>query len=131
MLNEKRVKHMVRLASYETKYGKEDIKVSTYFKNDYISMNLLFTFLWTTISYVIVVVLLGLTYMDLILEDLAAKKILIYGGAVVGIYLVLLITTLIFAGKYFKKKHLQARKHIKTYRGDLERLEHMYEQEAK
>ena len=131
MLNEKRVKHMVRLASYETKYGAEDIKVSTYFKNDYISMNLLFTFLWTTISYVMVVVLLGLTYMDVLLEDLTVRTIIIYGGAIVGVYLVLLITSLILAGIHYKKKHLQARKHMKIFREDLERLERMYEQEAK
>ena len=66
MLNEKRVKHMVKLASYETKFGTEDLKVSTYFKNDYISLNLLFTFLWTTVSYALIIVLLGLTYMDLL-----------------------------------------------------------------
>ena len=131
MLNERRVKHMVRLASYETKYGTEDIKVSTYFKNDYISLNLLFTFLWTTVSYLIIVVLLGLSYMDAILEELTMERIIVYGGAVVGIYIVLLVVTLIVSGRYFKKKHLEARKHMKTYRINLERLEAMYEQEAK
>ena len=131
MLNEKRVKHMVKLASYETKYGTDDVKVSTYFKNDYISLNLLFTFLWTTVSYMLIVVLLGLTYMDLLLEDLTMERIVYIGGAVVGIYLVLLIVTLIIAGKYFKKRHLNARKHMKTYRVNLEKLEHMYDQEAK
>ena len=40
MLNEKRVKHMVRLASYESKYGTEDIKVSTYFKNVKLNLSL-------------------------------------------------------------------------------------------
>ena len=83
MLNEKRVKHMVKLASYDTKYGSEDMKVSTYFKNDYISLNLLFTFLWTTVSYVILVALLGLSYMDFLLENLTLEKIIYIGGTVV------------------------------------------------
>lgn len=131
MLNEKRVKHMVKLASYETKYGTEDIKVSTYFKNDYISLNLLFTFLWTTVSYAIIVVLLGLSYMDLLLEDLTMQRIIYMGGAVVGCYVLLLVVTLIIAGRYFKKRHLSARKHMKTYRANLEKLDHMYEQEAR
>ena len=105
MLNEKRVKHMVKLASYDTKYGSEDMKVSTYFKNDYISLNLLFTFLWTTISYAILAVLLGLSYMDLLLENLTLQKMIYIGVAVVGAYVVLLTVTLIIAGQYYKKKH--------------------------
>lgn len=131
MLNERRVKHMVKLASYETKYGTEDVKASTYFKNDYISLNLLFTFLWTTISYAIMVVLLGLSYMDLLLEGLTMQRIIYIGGAVIGIYVVLLVVTLIVAGRFYKKKHLKARKRIKSYRGNLERLEKLYEQEAR
>ena len=37
MLNEERVKLMVQLASYEQKEGKEDFKVSSYYKKDYVS----------------------------------------------------------------------------------------------
>lgn len=131
MLNERRVKHMVKLASYETKYGTEDMKVSTYFKNDYISMNLLFTFLWTTVSYGVMAVLLGLSYMDLLIENLTFQKMLYIGGAVIGAYIVILTVTLIITGRYFKKKHLKARKHMKAYRGNLDSLDHMYEQEAR
>ena len=36
MLNEKRVKHMIKIASYEQKTGEEDQKINTYFKNDYV-----------------------------------------------------------------------------------------------
>ena len=131
MLNEKRVKHMVRLASYESKYGTEDIKVSTYFKNDYVSLNLIFTFIWTTISYVALVAILGLSYMDLLLDNLTMTRIIYIGGAVIGIYIAVLVASLIFARWYYKKKHLRARKHIKVYRGDLEKLDSIYEQEAR
>ena len=131
MLNEKRVKHMVRLASYESKYGSEDIKVSTYFKNDYVSLNLIFTFIWTTLAYVALVAILGLSYMDLLLDNLTMTRIIYIGGAVIGIYIVVLVASLIFAGWFYKKKHLRARKHIKVYRGDLEKLDSIYEQEAR
>ncbi len=131
MLNEKRVKHMVKLASYESKYGTEDIKVSTYFKNDYISLNLIFTFIWTTISYVLIVALLGFAYMDLLLENLTLMRIVYIGGAIIGIYIVLLIASLVFAGCFYKRRHLKARKNIKVYRGNLEKLESIYEQEAR
>ena len=39
MLNEERVKLMVQLASYEQKEGKEDFKVSSYYKKDYCELS--------------------------------------------------------------------------------------------
>ena len=48
MLNEKRVKHMVKLASYEEKGGTEEIKISSYFRKDYVSFNVLVSLLWVT-----------------------------------------------------------------------------------
>ena len=125
MLNERRVKHMVKLASYETKCGAEDTKVSTYFKSDYISLNLIFTFIWTTISYLLIAVLLVLTYMDVLLEELTMERMIYMGVAIGGLYLVVLIASLVIAGIHFKKKHLKARKHIKVYRANLEKLENM------
>ena len=107
------------------------MKVSTYFKNDYISLNLLFTFLWTTISYAILAVLLGLSYMDLLLENLTLQKMIYIGVAVVGAYVVLITVTLILAGQYYKKKHLKARKPMKVYRAHLDTLDRLYEQEAR
>ena len=37
MLNERRVKHMVKLAMYENKEGREELKTSKFYKKDYIS----------------------------------------------------------------------------------------------
>ena len=37
MLNEERVKHMVKLAFYETTDGKEELKAGSYYKKDYIN----------------------------------------------------------------------------------------------
>ena len=37
MLNEERVKHMIKLADYETKGGKEEQKITSFYKKDYIS----------------------------------------------------------------------------------------------
>ena len=51
MLNENRVKLMTRMAAYEEKKGKEDIPISSYYRKDYVGLNVLITILWTTIGY--------------------------------------------------------------------------------
>ena len=39
------------MAAYEEKKGKEDIPISSYYRKDYVGLNVLITILWTTIGY--------------------------------------------------------------------------------
>ena len=43
---------MTRLALYEQNEGREDMKISAYYKKDYVSMKMIATFIWTTVGYV-------------------------------------------------------------------------------
>ena len=64
MLNENRVKHMVKLAMYEHKEGVQEIKTSSFYKKDYISFNMLWSIVWATIAYVILLVLIFIAKME-------------------------------------------------------------------
>lgn len=52
MLDERKVKLMTRLALYEQTQGREDFKISEYYRKDYAGMHILFSFFWITIGYV-------------------------------------------------------------------------------
>lgn len=131
MLNEKRVKHMVKLASYEMKNGADEFKISSYFRGDYISFNVLCTLLWTTIGYAAIVGLIVIAYMDVILERLTIQKGLLLIGAIGIIYVLFLVVYGIIAYFFYKKKHLNSRSRIKRFSQGLEELEKMYEREEK
>ena len=129
MLNEKRVKHMVKLASYETKNGDKDVKVSSYLKEDYVKLNKMLTFFWTTLAYILIIVILAMTYMSSILENLTTVTTVLLLIAVIGIYLVLLVTYEVHTSRIFQKKYVTARKNVKKLLKNLEILEKMYERE--
>lgn len=129
MLNEKRVKHMVKLASYETNNGTEDMKISSYFRGDYISFNVLCSLIWATIGFVTIVGLLGIAYMDLILEELTIQGAIYLILAFIVLYILLMIVYGVIAYCFYKKKHLSARNKIKKFGRGLEALEKMYEKE--
>ena len=129
MLNEKRVKHMVKLASFESQNGEEEMKISSYFRGDYISFNVLCTLLWATVGFIAIVGLLGITYMDVILEGLTIQRGIYMILALVIAYLIMLILYGIIAYFFYKKKHLSARNHVKKFGQGLEVLEKMYEKE--
>ena len=84
MLNEKRVKHMVKLASYEAKNGAEEIKINSFFRKDYVSYNVLITLIWITLGYLSFAGLLCLGFLKEILANLSFSSIVILVVAIVA-----------------------------------------------
>ena len=129
MLNEERVKHMIKLADYETKGGSEDIKVSAYFKKDYINLNTLLSVLWMTAAYVLSLVAIWLAVRDLVAAPLTQVQVSSIIILIIGIYFMLLVAYLAIARRFFKKKHARAYFRVKKFRENLAVLEAMYEKE--
>ena len=131
MLNEERVKHMVKLSFYETKKGSEEIRISSYRRKTYLRLNLLWSFLWVTIAYVALVGLVGITFMWNLIKSLGRAEMIIILAALTGIYLVILIGYLVKTKNIYRKKHAKAFHHVQRFKDDLAQLEKMYEQHGK
>ncbi len=129
MLNEERVKHMVKLSFYETKKGSEEIKISSYRRKTYLRLNLLGSFLWVTIAYIALIGLVGITFMWDLITNLGRAEMIIILAALAGIYLVILISYLVKTQNIYKKKHAKAFHHVQRFKDDLAQLERMYEKE--
>lgn len=129
MLNEERVKHMTKLAFYETKGGSDDMKISFYYKKDYIGFNTFWSVFWMTVAYITLVVIAWITFMSGLLETLSSKQIMTIVLSFIGIYLVLLIAYIRFAKNIYKRRHARAYHRVKRFKDELEQLEKMYEKE--
>lgn len=131
MINEKRVKLMTQMAMYEEKKGHEDFRISAYYQKDYASLNTWITVIWTTIGYAIVAVVSMLVFLDEILKDVSMASLMILAIIIVSAYIVLVIITIIIANRFYRKKHMEARKRVKKFNHDLTRLGKMYEKEIR
>ena len=80
MLDERKVKLMTRLAFYEQTQGKEDFKISAYYRKDYTSLHMLYSFIWVTIGYVLVVGLAVLAGLDSLLGHMSMAVMGLIGG---------------------------------------------------
>lgn len=129
MLNEERVKHMIKLADYETKGGKEEQKIASFYKNNYIRLNIMWTLLWMTVAYGFIVATVWLALRDLVVVELTQIQVLSLWILVASIYIVLFITYMVTAKGYYKRKHDRAYHHVKKFKEDLVILEKMYEKE--
>ncbi|MBE5858130.1 MAG: hypothetical protein E7296_11280 [Lachnospiraceae bacterium] len=126
MVNEERVILMTRMASYEAGEGKKNIKIGDYFRADYLSKQLLKSLIFSTISFVIGLVLYVLYNFDYLLENVYKIDLLALGKKMLTGYIVLvvvygLITYIVYAFRY-----RNARKNLKTYYGNLKKLSSMY-----
>ena len=125
MLDQKKIKLMIKMAEYEKSGAEEDLKISSYYKKDYVSMKVWMTAIWITIGYGILMAFFMLCSMETLLDGLTITKLLILIGAVLTIYVILMTFYCVYAGEYYKKKHNKAKQHAKKYYRDLSRLEKM------
>ena len=129
MLNEKRVKHMVKLASYENKKGAEELKISSFFRKDYVSLNVLISLIWVIFGYLSLAVLVCLALSEKIVENMnSMMAYILVASLVVGFFLCLIFYG-VGAVRFYRKKHQSAKNGTKRYKRDLEILEKMYERE--
>lgn len=129
MLNEERVKHMIKLADYESKGGSEEIKISSYFKKDYISSNTLWSILWMTIAYGLCMGGIWLAVRDMITVELTSAQKFSMFILIVGIYLMLVVIYTIKVRRFYRRKHARAYHRVKKYKENLLILEGLYEKE--
>lgn len=122
MLDKKRIRLMVRIASYEKTNAKQDQKISSYYKKDYISLNTWITILWVTVGYAIVIGLMAISGMDVLFENLTTMKLLMLLGLVIIGYIIVLVIYGVCASNYYKTKHNRAKQRVKRYYRDLSQL---------
>ena len=131
MLDERKIKLMTKLAFYEKKEGKEDFKISEYYRKDYVSLHVICSILWVTIGYVCLGALLVLAGLDSLMSKMSAGLIITMGLAAVVGYFVLVITYAVVTSHVYNRNHRQARQRVKKYNHNLTRLLKMYEKERK
>ncbi len=131
MVDESKVRIMTRLAMYEQTQGKEDFKISEYYRKDYTGMHIIFSILWTTIGYVCIVALAVVAGLKTLLANMSTGLILTLGVAGVVGYFAVVIVFAVITSHIYNKRHKNARQRVKRYNHDLVKLLKMYEKENK
>lgn len=131
MLDKRKIRLMTRMSTYEKYEARQDLKISSYYRKDYTSLNTLISIFWVTVGYAVIAVLFVLCNMDAMLADLTIMKLISIVAAALGIYLVLLVIYGVCAASYYKAKHTKAKRRVKKYYRDLSRLEKMEMKEKK
>ncbi len=130
MVDEQKVRLMTQLALYEDTQGKEDFKISSYYRKDYSGLHMITSVLWVTVGYVCFGILFALGILDSLLADLTIQTLIVFGALAILGYLLVVILYAIIANTIFNKKHKDARQRVKKYNHNLTRLLKMYKRES-
>lgn len=124
MIDVKKVRLMTKISMYENGQGKKDLKMNRSKMSTYISMKVIESILCVTIAYLIVAGLYSTRYVTMIVTE-GFGEFRNIAAALLAIYLILLVLSVIMTYFYHKDKYRKAYSRIVQYDKDLARLEEL------
>lgn len=131
MLDEERICIMTRMASYEAGEGKEDMPVKQYYRKDYISYQMIRSFISSTISFCILLLFWGMYNIENIIKKVAATDLPRFGILILVLYISFIVLYEIITVVVYSRKYTKATEGMKKYHADLKKVMKLQEKEEK
>ena len=131
MLDEERICIMTRMASYEAGEGKEDMPVKQYYRKDYISYQMIRSFISSTISFCILLLFWGMYNIENIMKKVAATDLPRFGILILILYISFIVLYEIITVVVYSRKYTKATEGMKKYHADLKKVMKLQEKEEK
>lgn len=123
MLNEKKVKLMTKIAICEKKEGKDLEIASKSFKVDYVTLQMLYTAVTTTIGYILMVLIYVLANLESLFINVSETNFPVLIGNVAKYYIICLVVFLFISLFFYSYKYDKAFKKLKKDFSDWKSLE--------
>lgn len=131
MVNEERLHCMIKMAEFDVNDGKKCKPMTQYARRDYVSLQLLKSFVTGTICYGLLLLLWSLYSMEKLMEMLNQIELLGFLITVVGLYIAFMIIYLSATWFVYEMKYTDGRRKVKKYFNSLKKVNQMYEREKR
>lgn len=131
MLDEEKTKLMTRLAMYEQGKGKNEIPMSRYMRNDYISLNIVKTVITATFAYLLILAVCVLYDVEGLMNRLVDMNVFKLGYWLLIGYVIFIVLYGIIAYCVYAYKFKKVRKNLNLYHQQLRKLHQIHEEEDK
>ncbi|WP_167955794.1 hypothetical protein [Anaerosporobacter faecicola] len=125
MLDNNKISLMTKLAIYEKDEG-EDIKLSKYFKMDYLRYQIIKSVVSVTVSYLILLIIIAFYKSEYLIQEAVKLDYKAIGAKVLGIYIILLTIYVFSSIVGYSLKFDSSRKRLFQYRKNLKQLRQYY-----
>ena len=131
MVNEERLRPMVKMAMFDKNEGKHCKPMIEYARHDYVAMEMLKSFVTGTIAFMLMFGIWAVWDIDRAMGMLNAAYLKDFIVDVGLKYLVFLLAYLIVTYVVYQIRYTQGRKKVKKYYNSLKAVNKMYEREEK
>ena len=128
MLNTDRIRLMTQLAVYEQGEGKEYMAMSQYYRKDYLALQMIKTFLCSTVAFAVIFLLSILYRVEEWMQEIYQRDYMEYITGVAVKYVLFVVFYQIVAYIVYSLRYRKGHKKQKQYHSKLKRLEKLYEQ---
>lgn len=131
MVNEERLRHMIKMSQFDTNDGKRCKPMTQYARKDYVSMRLLGSFVAGTIAYGLLLMIWVLYSMEELAGILSSIDI---QGALIALGVSYVVFILFYLGAtyiVFNMKYTEGRRKVKKYYNSLKQVNQMYDREER
>lgn len=131
MLNEERIKLMTKMASYEANEGKRNATIGSYFRGDYISLQVIKSIVSATLAFVICFALFVFYDFEVFMSDIYKMDLLSFGRNVLFCYVGFTAGYAFLSYLVFTRRYSKAKRSLKMYYNNLKKLAYLYDKEGK
>lgn len=129
MINQEKVKDMTKMAIYESHGGDKELAVSAYRRKDYVAVNLIKSFIFGTISCVIIIVFYSLLKLEQIDSISSLTEVQSVGIGMLVFYIIFMVVFMTVTYVWARKRHARCSENAKSYSTELNRVARSYQNE--
>lgn len=131
MVNEERLRHMIKMSRFDTNDGEECRPMTQYARTDYVSLKMLGSFVTGTVCYGLILGIWALYSAESLLEGINSMDIRAFLLTLLLSYILFMLFYLGATYIVFNMKYTRGRRKIKKFYSNLKKVNQMYEREER
>jgi len=126
MFDKNKVRVMTKLAIYEKKTGRYDVKLAKFFRSDYVHFHVLRTLISVTIGYALLLLMAAIYKSDYLIAEAVVLDYAGIGKAILTIYIYILVIFAVGSSIGYFIAYNVSRKRLSGYFNLLKKLKKYY-----
>ena len=127
MLSQERIKLMTKMAAYEENEGKKYMSIGSYFRSDYMGMQVIRSVICGTLAFFLLAGLYVYYHFETMMQDIYKMDLLLLGRRVLFYYIVFIAAYSVITYVVYSFRYSRAKRSLKHYYYHLKQLAAIYD----
>lgn len=127
MLSQERIKLMTKMAAYEENEGRKYMSIGSYFRSDYMGMQVIRSVICGTLAFLLLAGLYVYYHFETMMQDIYKMDLMLVGRKVLFYYIVFIAVYSVITYVIYSFRYSRAKRSLKHYYYHLKQLAAIYD----